>query len=337
MAGGGELEGGARPARDRERARPHTPTCTMAALSRHRVARTLCCAAIVQVLIWMVIAWFSLKLLCHVSSCAWLPYVLPFWHEVAWNGFVHTWKMSGGNGTVGSHHNEMLCYVDAFHANYTSLLDVACSSGLMLARLQRSNPHAAFFGTDISTKMVSATQRRCPSCHTAQYDLARLLHRGGDGSGPLGAVGNTTTAVDVVLVIDVLDYMPFAGVPPALLKAQLVPSTMLRAAQRQLFNRLTSLARREVVFSDHSGDAAVVDFLKAMGAKPRPRRDGSGALVWVARGTASGGCSPSASSPVSSKRRSSALGSSNRSPSWDYRACIARHAVGHWHDVTEHI
>ena len=69
---------------------------------------------------------------------------------------------------------------------------------------------------------------------------------------------------DVVIVSDVLFFMPWAGLPPA--ANRFVPTSWLRASQKRLFDALTRMAKRVVVFSDHENNPYVVDFLQAMGA-----------------------------------------------------------------------
>ena len=54
------------------------------------------------------------------------------------------------------------------------------------------------------------------------------------------------TSFDVIIVSDVLYYIPYGGWPPALINARLVPASWLRPAQRRFFTRLQSLARAEV-------------------------------------------------------------------------------------------
>ena len=159
----------------------------------------------------------------------------------------------------------------------------------MLARLQEANPRAQHYGTDISPTVVAAARARCPQCAAVvPFDLAALLDEdtaSQAGVRPLAA--GLPTAVDVVIVSDVLFYMPYGHLPPAL--GRLVPSAWLRPSQRRLFDALTRLARREVIFSDHEDNPGVIDFLESNGAtqvRLRGRNRASGRSVWTAAGRA---------------------------------------------------
>ena len=113
--------------------------------------------------------------------------------------------------------------------------------------------------------MVRRARRRCPQCRVAVVDAATLdLPDGWPNS------------YDVVLVSDVLYYIPFAGVP------QMVASENSNIeASRPWFAALANLARREVVFSAHQNNPRVQAILRAAGARQFHR---SGA--WVLAGTA---------------------------------------------------
>jgi len=210
------------------------------------------------------------------SSFTWLAYLFPY--PFVWDGIIHNRDNSGGgvwhyNDFVP--HPELTCYVMTHHHNRTSLLDVACNAGYMLSRLQEARPKALHFGIDISARMTALARERCPACNIVQADLSSLQYQ--QDIGELAV-----SAVDLVLVSDVLYYIPYARWPPLLLNGRLVPKSFVRTAQRRFFEHLTSLSREEVVFSDHQSNAAVVDFLRLNGATQLPRRGG----LWVARGTA---------------------------------------------------
>ena len=159
----------------------------------------------------------------------------------------------------------------------------------MLARLQQANPQAQHYGTDISPTVLALARARCPQCAAlAPFDLATLLDdeiASQAGVQPLAA--GLPTAVDLVVVSDVLFYMPYGHLPPAL--GWLVPAAWLRPSQRQLFDALARLARREVIFSDHEDNPSVVDFLEANGAKRvqlRRHNKARARSVWTATGRA---------------------------------------------------
>lgn len=274
----------------------------------------LCCGLIWQCACWALSAYISFLVLDHFTHSRWLPYLLPT--EAVWDRVVHKGRDDDRNGgvwhTSAGVHRELTCYIDAYHPDYASLLDVSCNLGWMLAHLSHRHPNASHYGTDISRRMVAATQRRCAACKTAPFDLARLARAVPPAAppssaldSPLAAFADAPAAVDVVIVSDVLYYMPYDGWAPALLNAQVVPSRRLRVAQRRLFDALTSMARREVVFSDHQSNPAVIDFLTSMGATPlnlskygaRSRRAlrartplprSLSPTVWLAAGTARG-------------------------------------------------
>ena len=211
------------------------------------------------------------------SSFTWLAYLFPY--PFVWDGIIHNRDNSGGGGVWHYNdfvpHPELTCYVMTHHHNRTSLLDVACNMGYMLSRLQEARPKALHFGVDISARMTALARERCPACNIVQADLSSLQFQ--QDIGKLAV-----SAVDLVLVSDVLYYIPYARWPPLLLNGRLVPTAFLRTAQRRFFEHLTSLSREEVVFSDHQSNAAVVDFLRYNGATQLPQRGG----LWVARGTA---------------------------------------------------
>ena len=146
----------------------------------------------------------------------------------------------------------------------------------MLARLEALNPRAQHYGTDVSAAMVAATRVRCAKCAAVvQFDLATLLDADSTSRAGVQPLARGLPATfDVVVVSDVLYFMPFARLPPV--AGRLVPKAWLRASQRRFFDALVRLARRAVVFSDHEDNPLVVDFLAAHGARracarPPPR------------------------------------------------------------------
>ena len=71
---------------------------------------------------------------------------------------------------------------------------------------------------------------------------------------------------------------------------------LMRSSQQRAFDVLTSLARREVIFSDHQNNPVIMDFFRATGCTARtvavPSRDKLGlerqrlATIWTAPGRA---------------------------------------------------
>ena len=88
--------------------------------------------------------------------------------------------------------------------------------------------------------------------------------------------GGWPASYDVVLVSDLLYYIPFAGVP------QMVASENRNvAASKPWFAAVSRLARREVVFSSHQNNPWVRAMLRAAGA-----RQLSPGGAWALAGTA---------------------------------------------------
>ena len=213
----------------------------------------------------------------------WLPYILPT------GGPAWVWEiLHGQNGGMWKYGTDVQSAVTAYilqsHHNYSSLLDVACNQGFMLARLQRARPHARYYGTDISKRMLLSTQARCSKCITAQLDLNQIAsaslpsvsRAAGGRSDAKGSSGSSAgsplpatfpTDFDLVVVSDVLYFIAWDGFPPVL--CNVLPPTLLRAAHRRFFDALHILASREIIFSDHQGNKCVMDFLRSVGASRR--------------------------------------------------------------------
>ncbi len=227
-------------------------------LRKSRIVATV--AVVAATLVWLV----------HdrhrAASLVWLIYCFARPPPVLWD-YIHS-RADASSGVWGygrAVHPELICYIETHYAGYDSLLDVASNLGIMLARLQHTNPNASHVGTDISSQMVASTQRRCPSCSAHQFDLHRLLD---DESFEPGRNG-VPEAADLVLVSDVLCYLAWGGWPPALLqKRGLVPTGTLRTSQSLFFRRLRSMARVEVVFSTHQHNPVVMDAFATNDIRP---------------------------------------------------------------------
>ena len=225
--------------------------------ARRRPRRRLWCAlgaAAVLAVAVLAKAW--------VRGEVWLAYVFPtqtVWDRVHAGGATRHWREHNGTQAV------LVAQINQRHPGYASLLDLGCSRGYILAQLASQRPHAAHYGGDISPRMVRRARRRCPQCRVAVVDAAALdLPDGWPDS------------YDVVLVSDVLYYIPFAGVP------QMVASENRNIeASRPWFAAVSRLARREVVFSSHQNNPWVRAMLRAAGA-----RQLSPGGAWVLAGTA---------------------------------------------------
>ena len=197
-----------------------------------------------------------------VRGEVWLAYVFPtqtVWDRVHARGATRHWREHNGTQAV------LVAEINQRHPAYASLLDLGCSRGYILAQLAARQSQAAHYGGDISPRMVRRARRRCPQCRVAVVDAATLdLPDGWPNS------------YDVVLVSDVLYYIPFAGVP------QMVASENRNvAASKPWFAAVSRLARREVVFSAHQNNPWVRAMLRASGA-----RQLSPGGAWALAGTA---------------------------------------------------
>lgn len=178
----------------------------------------------------------------------WLPYILPYTPVWLWDYLHGLAATRGGMWRYTSDvQPQLVTYILQAHSGYASLLDVACNMGFMLARLQRARPMARHFGSDISRTMISRARLRCPACAgLVQFDLARLANNesaaAAAGVHPLAP--GLPKVVDLLVVSDVLYFMPFGNVPPIF--TPLLPASAVRAAQRRLMDALVRLARKEV-------------------------------------------------------------------------------------------
>ena len=224
-----------------------------------------------------------LAALVGTRSClpVWLAYILPssrsLWERIHCQG-----ERGGGLWRYKLNvHSEIVQVVHTAYPRYSSLLDVACNLGFMLGRLQALHPAARHYGSDISLAMIEATQRRCAECVVGTFDVQRLQ---AEELGPTPGAAlppDFPPAFDVVVVSDVLYYMAWGGWPPAALQQSVVGRVLPRRRSYERFARqLSALARRAVVFSDHQGNAGVMDFFRHAGVVQ------VGVGVWVLNGTA---------------------------------------------------
>ena len=225
--------------------------------ARRRPRRRLWCAlgaAAVLAVAVLAKAW--------VRGEVWLAYVFPtqtVWDRVHARGATAHWREHAATQAV------LVAQINQRHPGYKSLLDLGCSRGVILAQLAAQNSKAALYGGDISPRMVRRARRRCPRCFVEIVDAAALALPDG-----------WPDSYDVVLVSDVLYYIPFAGVP------QMVASENRNvAASKPWFAAASRLARREVVFSAHQNNPWVRAMLRASGA-----RQLSPGGAWVLAGTA---------------------------------------------------
>ena len=197
-----------------------------------------------------------------VRGEVWLAYVFPtqtVWDRVHGGGATRHWREHGATQAV------LVAQINQRHPAYTSLLDLGCSRGFILAQLASQRPHAAHYGGDISPRMVRRARRRCPRCFVEVVDAATLALPDG-----------WPVSYDVVLVSDLLYYIPYGGLP------QVVASENRNIeASRPWFAAVSRLARREVVFSSHQNNPWVRAMLWANGAQQL-----SPGGAWVLAGTA---------------------------------------------------
>ena len=197
-----------------------------------------------------------------VRGEVWLAYVFPtqtVWDRVHAGGATRHWREHAGTQAV------LVAEINQRHPAYASFLDLGCSRGFILAQLASQRPHAAHYGGDISPRMVRRARRRCPRCFVEVVDAAALALPGG-----------WPDSYDVVLVSDLLYYIPYGGLP------QVVSSENRNVeASRPWFAAVSRLARREVVFSAHQNNPWVRAMLRASGA-----RQLSPGGAWVLAGTA---------------------------------------------------
>jgi len=150
-------------------------------------------------------------------------------------------------------------FIDTRHPSYESAWDVACNLGIFLERLAVKHPKRKFYGSDISTVMVNATMNRCPTCVAEVFDVNELQ------SPEFRPVpGHLPQPVDIVIVADVLYYIAWGGWPPIM--NYVLPTSWTRVHRQTFWRHLTSLARKEVIFSGHQGNKAVTQYLMEMGA-----------------------------------------------------------------------
>ncbi|CAE6932780.1 unnamed protein product [Symbiodinium natans] len=178
---------------------------------------------------------------------------------------------------------------------YGTLLDVSCNVGFTLANLLRRHPRARHFGTDISRVMVDATKRNCPGCWATQFDLGRLqntrsprhlLRSAWQLEGPKEQLEELEVpeTFDVILVSDVLIYISWAGIPPFFLRCHCCCSVFRSwalSSQRAFMQNIASLAKDEVVFSQHQNNIVVTTMMREL--KVRFDEDRG---VWRLPGTA---------------------------------------------------
>ena len=118
--------------------------------------------------------------------------------------------------------------------------------------------------------MISATRTACVAACSRQCFVEVV------DAAALALPEGWPVSYDVVLVSDVLYYIPFAGVP------QMVASENRNVeASRPWFAAVARLARREVVFSAHQNNPWVRAMLRASGAQQL-----SPGGAWALAGTA---------------------------------------------------
>lgn len=201
-----------------------------------------------------------------------LQYVMP--SASLWNSTHSGHVKDGGVWHYGSSVQQNLeSFIERRHPSYDSAWDVACNLGIFLERLAAKHPERKYYGSDISTVMVNATIHRCPTCVAEVFDVNEL-----QSSEFHPIPGHIPQPVDIIIVADVLYYMAWGGWPPIM--NYVLPTSWTRGHRHTFWRHLKSLARKEVVFSNHQGNKAVTQYLTEMGATYMAK-DG----VWVTSGT----------------------------------------------------
>jgi len=188
-----------------------------------------------------------------------LQYIWPWPSARLWN-LTHAGHVKDGG--VWHYGEDVEQYLENFiemrHPSYSSAWDVACNLGIFLERLAVKHPNRQFYGSDISTVMVNATKKRCPSCVAEVFDVNEMQW---PQFRPVP--GHFPQPVDIVIVADVLYYMAWGGWPPLMNYA--LPTSWTRMNRQTFWQNLKSLARKEVIISHH-GNSAVTQYLEEMGA-----------------------------------------------------------------------
>eukprot|EP00928_Gymnodinium_smaydae_P064554 TRINITY_DN4784_c0_g3_i3.p1 TRINITY_DN4784_c0_g3~~TRINITY_DN4784_c0_g3_i3.p1 ORF type:complete len:295 (-),score=35.09 TRINITY_DN4784_c0_g3_i3:249-1133(-) len=202
-----------------------------------------------------------------------LAYLIP--STSLWNVLHEDHANDGGlwnyNGNVQS---SMDLVVESRHPDYESVWDVACNLGIMLERMSKAHPERKFVGSDISDVMVAATKARCPTCTAEVFDLTSLQSEDFQMKK-----GHLPEPVDVVVVADVLYYMQWGHWPPFM--NRVLPWSWTQSSRETFWHNLKGLAKKEVIFSNHQNNPAVIQLLQHMGASYLPAEN-----VWVTPGTA---------------------------------------------------
>jgi len=205
----------------------------------------------------------------------WTTHVFPQSAET-WD-WVHTNGLAMGSGGIWRYDDNLSRHAQVQYIlsqpKYERLADMSCSVGIQLEKMQRHNPGAEHFGSDISRVMVDATRRRCPQCHAAQFDLGHFREAGAGYVFP--------GTFDYVIVSDVLIYIGWGGWPPIVLRYCAMCRTLVRPEQRRWLERVTALTRREIVFSPHQENPIAIDMLQALGAQRHAHYD-----IFIVNGTA---------------------------------------------------
>jgi hypothetical protein len=202
----------------------------------------------------------------------WLSYIIPT--GGVWDAIHDGHVKDGGIWNYTNHVEQKLdSFLEKRHPQYNSLWDVACNLGLVLGRLSQYHPERKYYGSDISSVMVNATKHNCPSCIADVFDLQELQ------SASFGVtLGRIPQPADIIIVADVLYYIAWGGLPPFL--SSFIPASWMRSYRTRFWRHLTGLAKTEVIFTDHEGNADVRRFLTEMGATFLPDEG-----FWVTPGT----------------------------------------------------
>lgn len=207
---------------------------------------------------WIKITFLSCAVIVTMVICLFYtrPSLLPggmFAYIVptanTWDKLYETSDVWSYNSLV---HEEVVHFIAKSFPNATTVLDLACNQGFMLDHLGTELPNIELYGTDISNTMVAKTKETCKRCHTAQFDIHRILRKNVSFE-----IDGFPSQFDVIIVSDVLLYVSWGGCLPFMVKFGWCPEEWMQETQRNFMNNLRNLGKH-VVFSSHQQNKVVM-------------------------------------------------------------------------------
>eukprot|EP01010_Urceolus_cornutus_P000945 NODE_1455_length_905_cov_250.059579_g1125_i0.p1 GENE.NODE_1455_length_905_cov_250.059579_g1125_i0~~NODE_1455_length_905_cov_250.059579_g1125_i0.p1 ORF type:complete len:281 (-),score=68.13 NODE_1455_length_905_cov_250.059579_g1125_i0:62-844(-) len=175
-------------------------------------------------------------------------------------------------------------YISNNYSEVDTILDVACNLGYTLAVLHERFPTTKLFGTDISDIVLKKAADNCPSCHFAQFDLARLVNQKMNHRKRIKIPGIRLRRFDIVIVSGILYYLAWGGFTPADFEREgreLWSHVAVREAQANFFRNLQAMAVKEVIVGHHGDNERMLDILYHSNATHDKRHN-----VYIFKGTA---------------------------------------------------